>query len=403
MADWRVSLRAVVYLARHLVSRSLRHPAWAWRAGLRVRALARAHGYLGVRTFLLDDYLPRHYRAKTKIHVREPSSSFYRRFAGLVSPPSARAAHGHRLPQGDVREPPSILVIRRGVLGDVLMATPIVRKLYQARDGFCRIDVATEHGDVFRNNPYVRRTMLMRDLADMVRPVDLIIDLDGVYERNPALHPTHAYAFHVFGRIEPDLGIDLFPDAADIGRIERVVQSIGRPYLVVHKAARRSPQRNLPMELWDKVITGLLERTNMSIVQIGTADDQVLAGTSRLLDHRGHYSVQELHQLIEWSAFFVGGDSGPAHIASASRAPMAVFYTSAHHEYRKPLRPRGTFVPITPDIECYGCQAVNPLPGAHRHCSRHDYACVWRFDADAVLQQILRVLANEAPGNRAPA
>jgi ADP-heptose:LPS heptosyltransferase len=392
MARWRSSIRALLYVAGHAAWRGLRSPRWAWQACQRAATIVRTDGFRELRRVALDDYLPRHYRLRTKIRIREPSGSVYRRFAGAISLPSSDPAQAHQIPQGMINAWPRILVIRRAAMGDVLMATPVVRKLYQERGGCCRIDVATDHPEVFRNNPYVARTIATHELEDLQPPVDIIVNLDGVYERNPAIHPTQAFAFHALGRIDDDLGIDLFPTDDEAARIGRVVSDLAGSYVVVHKAPRRSPQRYLPPALWERVVAGLLSREELRIVQVGTSDDEVLAGHPRLLDHRGGYSIQELYLLIESSRLFLGGDSGPAHIAAASRAPMAVFYTGAHHQWRRPLRPAGAFLPLTPAIDCYGCQAQHPIPGAHTYCARGDYACVDRFDADDIVRRVFALL-----------
>ena len=400
-ARWWAWLRVLTYLAGHGAWRAVRQPAWGARALVRVLDVFRAGGLAGLRAALVDDYLPRHYRLTTKLRVRQPASAVYRRFGELLAPP-APAVRPVAVPTGRLERPPTILVIRRRALGDVLMATPIVRRLHESRGGFCHIDVATRHEDVFRNNPYVRRTLAMEDLGRLTTPVDLVIDLDGVYERNPACHPTHAYAFHALGHADGDLAVELHASAADRVLAEAAVRGIGRPFVVIHRPGRRSPQRHLPDALWQHVIDGLLSRTDLGLVVVGTrSDDGVDAHhPSRVHDLREQLSLQVLHEVIAASALFVGGDSGPAHVAAATSAPMAVFYTSAHHDTRRPLRAAGLFVPIVPAIDCYGCQASTPLPGAHQMCARGDVACVSRFDAGHALAAVLGALA--AP-DRTPA
>lgn len=394
-APWWLWVRALVYLAGHAGWRAVREPAWAVRSVSHLRRLFKAGGLPALRAAIVDDYLPRHYRATTKLRVRQSSTAVYRRFGALLGPP-APAARSLPLATGRLDRPPTILVIRRRALGDVLMTTPIVRRLHEARQGFCHIDVATRHREVFRNNPYVRRTLDMEDLPALRSPVDLVIDLDGVYERNPACHPTHAYAFHALGDAGGELGVDVHSSAADRAQADAALRAVGRPFVVVHRPRPGSPQRHLPASLWQHVAEGLLSHTDVSVVAVGTSGDQGIdAGSpSRVHDLRGQLSLQALREVIAGSALFVGGDSGPAHVAGATTTAMAVFYTSAHHDVRRPLRAVGHFVAIVPDIECYGCQALTPLPGAHQVCARGDAACVSRFDPDAALRAILGALAS---------
>jgi ADP-heptose:LPS heptosyltransferase len=112
-----------------------------------------------------------------------------------------------------------------------------------------------------------------------------------------------------------------------------------------------------------------------------------------LLDHRNRYSLQELKLLVESSSSFLGVDAGPLHIAAATKIPMVVFFTSAHHALRKPFRPVGSFHPIQPAIECYGCQISNPPPGTDYFCRRGDNQCVNSFDAGAVAMTVMSALS----------
>ena len=378
---------AWIYLALHGVWRAVSQPAWALRSARKAWHLA---GQGKLAWFLLHDYLPRHYRCRPKFVLPERSLSVYRKFPWLAADSPASARHG--VAHGRLAHAPRVLLIRRGAIGDVLMATPIVRKLFDDRDGFCRIVVATDHPQVFANSPYVHATIAVDELPRRSEPYDLVIDLDGVYERNPAAHAIDAYAFHAFGKADFDKSIDLFASDADRRRMAGDVAALGGPYIVSHKPNHHWPNRNLPRALWAELLNRVLADSDVKVVQIGSAGDLAIEGDARLLDHRGRYSLQELKLLIESSAAFVGVDAGPLHVAAATQAPVLVFFTTAHHEFRQPLRPHGRFIPITPAIECYGCQATNPPPGTGYFCRRGDNECVNRFDAAAVAATVVSVL-----------
>ena len=49
---------------------------------------------------------------------------------------------------------PKILVNRSGALGDVLMVTPIIRRLYRKRFGECQIYIKSFYTEIFLNNPF---------------------------------------------------------------------------------------------------------------------------------------------------------------------------------------------------------------------------------------------------------
>jgi hypothetical protein len=75
---------------------------------------------------------------------------------------------------------------------------------------------------------------------------------------------------------------------------------------------------------------------------------------------------------------------------------MCVFFTAAHHGFRRPLREGGIFVPLVPNVDCYGCQIDNPSSQNGQYCRRGDNICVNRFDAEDAARKILAVLSTKS-------
>jgi ADP-heptose:LPS heptosyltransferase len=274
-----------------------------------------------------------------------------------------------------------------GALGDVILTTPIVRKLFQDRDGFCAITVRTHHPEVFRGNPYVAAVMSGSDeyhIADF----DIVLNLDLVYERNPACHILEAYGFHVFGNASFPRQCELFVEADDSWHATQLQQQWASNYIVVHMRRTVQRSRNLPEEFWRDLIVGLLATSTHAIVQIGMPSELAFGGDSRLIDLRGKLSIHALRQVIAGSCFYLGVDSAPFHVATTTDVDMAIFFTTAKAEYRKPYRAQGKFQALTPNIECYGCQEKMPLGSTLVVCARGDEDCVNRFDARKVLDII---------------
>lgn len=383
-------LLAWAYALGAAVRETLRAPRWLPRAARKAAATLRQGGWRGLERQVFDVFLPRRFRAKTRIALGGPSDAVYRKFPGLVHPPEAQVLFASA--RAPLRAPVRILVVRSAAMGDVLMATPIVRKLFEDRRGFARIDVATRYGEIFANSPYVRQVLDPKRLADRPQDYDLVIQLDGSYERNPAMHIVDAYGLHAFGSMDFDRQLQLFPDAASRARAADAAAALGGRYIVVHKPDHAWPNRNLPATLWRDLLARIVEGCDHQIVQIGGPDDAAFDFDARLHDHRQRYSLHELQALIAGASAYVGVDAGPLHVAATTTTPIAAFFTSAHHEFRRPLRRAGAFVPITPDIPCYGCQASNPPPGTHYLCRRDDNACVRSFDAAAAADQVLALL-----------
>lgn len=282
---------------------------------------------------------------------------------------------------------PRILLNRMGALGDVILTTPIVRKLYQDRDGFCSITVRTYVPEVFRDNPYVDK-LLTGD--DEFRPAeyDVVFNLDLAYERNPSCHILDAYGFHVFGNGSFSRHCELFTSQDSTLQADQLKERLSDGYMVIHMRRTVQSSRNLPESMWRELVRGLLATSSRSIVQIGMPNELAFGGDDRLIDMRGKLSIHELKQVIAGSHFYLGVDSAPFHVAATTDVNMAIFFTTAKAEYRQPFRTSGSFQAFTPAIECYGCQEKMPFGSTQVVCARGDEECVNRFDAQSVLDSI---------------
>ncbi|MEN9314674.1 MAG: hypothetical protein RIS35_1067 [Pseudomonadota bacterium] len=286
---------------------------------------------------------------------------------------------------------PNILICREGALGDVLMTTPVVRRLSEMHTGGCNLYVRTRHTEIFRNNPRIVSS-LRPDQQPPCR-FDVIYNLDGCYEKNNDMHALDAYERHVFGSPAiADRHCELFEDDEDRRAVDSVLAGIGQ-YIVVHMRNSRSVApggraKDISRKVWGPVIQGLLKHTQASILQVGSAADNHVTGDPRLVDLRGRLNPQQLKVLAERSACYLGSDSGPAHIAACSSASMVILYTIARPEFFQPIRKSGETIAIQADIECAGCLAEMPPGSTSVTCFRGDAACRERFVARDVIDAV---------------
>lgn len=289
---------------------------------------------------------------------------------------------------------PSILVNRQGASGDVLMTSPIVRKLHQDYKGNCDIDFSVWHecAPFVEGNPYIRNVLKVLPDAELIARYDRYINLDLVYERNPKIHAVDAYALEAFGTTDFDRGLELFTSEADKQVGKTFSEFMNGNYVVLHQRRWAWPSRNINPDMWAKVVEQILDKTSAYIVQVGQTHEPVFSGTERLIDVRGQFSIPELKEVIGNSKLFMGVDSGPGHLASATGTDMILLFTSVKEEYRRPLRTQGNFIPIVPDIDCYGCHADNPAPCTTFICRRSDVECVNKFNPDAIAEQAIKLI-----------
>jgi ADP-heptose:LPS heptosyltransferase len=133
------------------------------------------------------------------------------------------------------------------------------------------------------------------------------------------------------------------------------------------------PSRNLSVETWRNVVDIILSETDLTIIQVGSPQEISFDHDNRLVNHLGKYSIHELKTVIEYAHLYVGIDSGTLHIAASTDTPIISFFTSAHHDFRKPLgRIRSNFFPIPTKLNCYGCQKSYEPPITGVICSMGD-------------------------------
>lgn len=275
---------------------------------------------------------------------------------------------------------PRFLINRLGALGDVILTTPIIRKIYEDHGGFCEISVRTFSTDVFARNPYLKNVFGGNEPIS-IADFDFFINLDLSYEKNPGVHILDAYGFYAFGEpLNFDRSCDLFPSDDDKRVGEQIAGMFPGNFIVLHM--RRAPQssKNLPESFWREVVVGLLNESPLFIVQVGSADEIGFGGDPRLIDLRGKLSIHQLREVIAGANSFCGVDSGPVWVASTTNTNTVVFYTTSRAEHLAPNRKQGTHTALTPSIECYGCRERMPLGSTMVLCARGDDECVNRFD-----------------------
>ena len=289
------------------------------------------------------------------------------------------------------------MVVRQLALGDVLLATPIIRQLFHDHGGQCHIDVLTMKPEIFLNNPYVRRVYTPQDYSQAKGPYARVINLDLAYENLPHMHVVDAYAMVSHGSAEKikDRRLELFPTEIDRRNVQTIQEEeIGGPYAVIHMRKDTWPSRNLPDATWRGILNILLEHTDLNIVQVGSTHEIAFDYHPRLLNFLGSLSIHELREIIAGAKCYVGVDSGTLHVAACTDTPVIAMFSSAHHRLREPLErpPQARFVAIQPQVDCYGCQEHYPPPITGVICHRGDpYSppCKDAFDVENIRQSLI--------------
>jgi len=176
----------------------------------------------------------------------------------------------------------------------------------------------------------------------------------------------------------------------------------GSRIVVMHVSAG-NPFRRWPIESFSAVAAALAasDPAVRVIVTSGPSEadaaNLVIAGArTRLGDPAGarvlacgEFSLTELRALVDLSALYIGGDSGPMHIAATSAVPMVSLYgptlPARSHPWRNPGTPA-----VAVEVAGLACR-----PCDQRVCEPGDFRCLGRITPDQVIEAATRLLGGE--------
>lgn len=226
-----------------------------------------------------------------------------------------------------------------------------------------------------------------------------------VVHRPRGLHPRHSVQnqWDLLAAIDPALGEPADPAC------DRVHMTVG-PEAVAAASARLTswgvpteaqvalvhvsagnPFRRWPEAAFGELVGGLAEGgTNRWVLVTSGPSDRAAAARvvanararagidgGRIVDAEG-LSLKELRAVMDRAAVYIGGDSGPLHIAATSDVPIVGLYGPTLPERSAPWRP--------PSIPTRSVEA-GPLPCRpcdQRACAPGDYRCLTTIPASAV-------------------
>jgi ADP-heptose:LPS heptosyltransferase len=237
----------------------------------------------------------------------------------------------------------------------------------------------------------VARSRTLRPRHSVVNQWDLLRPL-GFDDPSPETDPTEmpasrAAAESVAGRlraagIEPSL----------------------QPLIVVHVSAG-NPFRRWPADSFVELVTRLArtdERRRILVISGPSERDAArdISGRARVRLQGAESSVVddfevdlvELRALMDRSALFIGGDSGPLHVAGTSRVPIVGIYGPTLPARSAPWRP-ARFVTESVELPGLPCR-----PCHQRVCEPGDFRCLGQIPAERLAEAAERALRRAAQG-----
>jgi len=273
----------------------------------------------------------------------------------------------------------SILIVRQGALGDVLLMTsffPVLKASYSQ----AIIHIRTDAGEALLHNPYVDRIIPYHSSLDF-KDYDLVIDLDLSYEREPLVHIVDIYK-NYFG-VEPlSEKPQIFPSAEDMKYSERITETIGN--FAVFDVGNTWPSRMWPISHY-KTLAKLLYGIGIKIVELGITDETTGLG----YDLTNKTSIHQAAALISQCLFFVGPDSLLGHIAQAFEKPAFLFFGPILPETRIWRNTPSVNPLFNRELTCLGCHQHLPSPVTYSTCHRSDNYCMKSINPEEVFKKIM--------------
>ena len=209
---------------------------------------------------------------------------------------------------------------------------------------------------------------------------------------------------------DPDPASDavtMAPDSAAEARVERRLRAVDvgleHELMVVHVSAG-NPFRRWPEAAFVRLVCALAsagERRRI-VLSSGPSDtpaaDRIAAaarrelgaeGAARVVDF-GEFDLAELRALVSRSRLFVGGDTGPLHIAATTRTPIVGIFGPTLSARSAPWRDPALATESVElkDLPCRPCE--------QRVCAPGDFRCLTTLKADQVISAAERVLRRSA-------
>lgn len=194
-------------------------------------------------------------------------------------------------------------------------------------------------------------------------------------------------------RLDPvSMALDTDADARVTSRLLSAGVPHGARLIVMHVSAG-NPFRRWPPDAFATVAATLAaEVPNRRIVITSGPSEsdaaEAVANQARRMAGRaadaivrcGEFDLSELRALVERAALYIGGDSGPLHIAATTTTPIVALFGPTLPERSMPWRDitLGATAVDAGELPCRPCH--------QRHCAPGDFRCLTRIAPERVIE-----------------
>jgi ADP-heptose:LPS heptosyltransferase len=199
--------------------------------------------------------------------------------------------------------------------------------------------------------------------------------------------------------------VDIAPDPRAAAAVQRRLRELGidagHELIVIHVSAG-NPFRRWPAASFVELVVHLASAKPRRRILLTSGPSELAAARSIAATARARlgggeqvpetsdFSLAELRALVERAAVYIGGDSGPLHVASASAVPIVALFGPTLADRSIPWRNPRLYV-----------EAVEPGPLACRPCNQRscvtgDFRCLGDITPRQVIDAAERALGSDA-------
>jgi len=308
----------------------------------------------------------------------------------------------------------SILLVTLSNLGDIILTTPVLKRLYEEFPE-AKIDVITGSPgqDLFSSSPFVRKVIVSKrkkDLFSRVRDIlelrkkhyDLVIDLKNslfpyllgarfhsrlsLISWRKKVHKKEEHLGKLKGLIKDpykfvssrEMIIPVsIEDEEGVSKILREIQEHHLDNAEIKKIVAVNPGAKSHLKRWSpekfaELIDRLFSEQDCEIMLIGNENDidtnkQIKAIIKHpVKDLTCKTSLGTLFSLMEKIDLCITNDSAPLHVASASMVPTIALFGPTDEKKYGPLSPRNKVVAV--DKKCRPCEKAQCKLGIPEGC-----------------------------------
>jgi ADP-heptose:LPS heptosyltransferase len=237
-----------------------------------------------------------------------------------------------------------------------------------------------------------------------------------VVDRSPDLGPRHS-VLNQWDLLAPlAIGaadrardpIHIAPDPCAAIEVDRRLRSLGigadHDVVVIHVSAG-NPFRRWPIESFFELVVRLASADSRRRILLTSGPSERAAarrvadaararlGGAEQVPDTGDFSLAELRALVDQAAVYIGGDSGPLHVASATTTPIVALFGPTLAARSMPWRDPRWFAEAV-DAGPLPCRPCN-----QRECVTDDFRCLSMITAQQVAEAAERAIASS---RRAP-